>query len=149
MEIGPLEYVVMGLEDDRFTSDILPELNTIQQSGLIQVVDLLFVRKATDGAVTIQEVSELDEQEQQGYIALGENLGGVLTAQDVEQLAKDIPAGNEAVIVVLEHTWTLGLAQAVRQAGGVLFSGGMVSPESLKQVSAELAATAAKEAHHA
>jgi hypothetical protein len=41
MEIGPLEYVVLGFEDQKFTSEVLPELNAIQENGLIQVVDLL------------------------------------------------------------------------------------------------------------
>jgi hypothetical protein len=53
------------------------------------------------------------------------------------------------VIVLLEHTWTLGLADAVRRAGGVLFTGGIVTPEALAQLSAELATAEAKEAHHA
>lgn len=147
MEIGPLEYVVIGLEDDRFTSDILPELNAIQQNGLIRVVDLLFVSKDADGTVTVQEVSELSEEEQQAYTALAEDLAGLLTTQDVERLAGEIPVGSEAVVVLLEHAWTLGLAQAVRRAGGMLFTGGMVTPDALAQVSAELAA--AKEEHHA
>jgi hypothetical protein len=34
MEIGPLEYVVIGLKDDGFRNIILPELNMIQQSDL-------------------------------------------------------------------------------------------------------------------
>jgi len=147
MEIGPLEYVVIGLEDDRFTSDILPELGAIQQNGLIRVVDLLFVSKGAEGAVTVQEVSELSEEEQQAYTALAEDLTGLLTAQDIEHLAGEIPAGSEAVIVLLEHAWTLELAQAVRRAGGVLYTGGMIAPDALAQVSAELAA--AKEEHHA
>lgn len=147
MEIGPLEYLVIGLEDDRFTCDILPELNAIQQNGLIRVVDLLFVSKDADGIVTVQEVSELREEEQQVYANLARNLTGMLTAQDIERLAGGIPAGSEAIVVLLEHVWTLGLAQAVRQAGGILFTGGMVSPDVLAQVSAELAA--AKEEHHA
>jgi len=147
MEIGPLEYVVIGLEDDRFTSDILPELGAIQQNGLIRVVDLLFVSKGAEGAVTVQEVSELSEEEQQSYTALAEDLTGLLTAQDIEHLAGEIPAGSEAVIVLLEHAWTLELAQAVRRAGGVLYTGGMIAPDALAQVSAELAA--AKEEHHA
>jgi len=147
MEIGPLEYVVIGLEDDRFTSDILPELGAIQQNGLIRVVDLLFVSKGAEGAVTVQEVSELSEEEQQAYTALAEDLTGLLTAQDIERLAGEIPAGSEAVIVLLEHAWTLALAQAVRRAGGVLYTGGMIAPDALAQVSAELAA--AKEEHHA
>jgi len=147
MEIGPLEYVVIGLEDDRFTSDILPELGAIQQNGLIRVVDLLFVSKGAEGAVTVQEVSELSEEEQQAYTALAEDLTGLLTAQDIEHLAGEIPAGSEAVIVLLEHAWTLELAQAVRRAGGVLYTGGMIAPDALAQVSAELAP--AKEEHHA
>lgn len=147
MEIGPLEYVVIGLKDDQFASEVLPELNAIQEHGLIRVVDLVFVRKAADGTVTVQEVSELREEEQQSYAALAEELAGLLTTQDLEHLAKEIPSGSEAVIVLLEHTWTLGLAEAVRRAGGVLFTGGMVTPEALAQVSAELAA--AKEEHYA
>lgn len=147
MNIGPLEYVVIGLKDGRFRSSILPELNMIQQNGLIRVVDLLFVSKGADGTVTMQEVSELREEEQQAYTALMEDLTGLLTAQDIERLAGEIPADSEAVIVLLEHTWTLGLAEAVRRAGGVLFTGGMVTPDALAQVSTEL--VAAKEKHHA
>ena len=147
MEIGPLEYVVIGLQDGRFTRDILPELNVIQQHGLIRVVDLLFVSKDSDGKVTMQEVSELREEEQQMYADLAEDLAGLLTAQDIELLAEGMPAGSEAVVVVLEHAWTLELARAVRQAGGTLFAGGMVTPDALAQVSAKLAA--AKEEHDA
>lgn len=147
MEIGPLEYVVIGCENDHFTSEILPELNAIQEKGLIRVVDLLFVTKGADGAVTVQEVNELSEEEQQAYTALAEELAGLLMAQDVENLAGTISPGTEAVIVLLEHTWTLGLAEAVRRAGGMLFTGGMVTPDALAQVSAEL--VAAKEANHA
>ena len=147
MEIGPLEFVVIGLQDDRFRSSILPELNAIQQNGLIRVVDLLFVSKNADGAIQVQEVSEVSEEEQPAYTALAENLAGLLTTRDVEQLAREIPTASSAIVVLLEHAWTLGLAEAVRRAGGVLFTGGMIHPDALAQVSAEQATT--KEEHHA
>jgi hypothetical protein len=147
MEIGPLEYVVLGLKDGRFTSDILPELNAIQQNGLIRVVDLVFMGKDADGVVVVQEVSELGEEEQMAYADLVDNLAGLLSTQDLERLAREIPAGSEAVVVLLEHAWTLALARVVRQAGGVLFTGGMVTPDALTLVSADLAT--AKEEHHA
>ena len=54
MDIGSLEYVVISFEDDHFTHEIFPELNAIQEKGLIRVVDLLFVMKETDSTVTIQ-----------------------------------------------------------------------------------------------
>jgi Family of unknown function (DUF6325) len=147
MEIGPLEYVVLGFENGQFASIVLPELKDIGQSGLIRVVDLLFVSKATDGTVSLQEVSELGEEDQAAYEELADGLTGLLTAEDVERLAQELPAGTWAVIVVFEHRWTLQLAESVRSAGGVLFTGGMVASEALAQVSAELAA--AKEDSHA
>lgn len=149
MNIGPLEYVVIGYEDDHFTNEILPELNAIQASGLIRVVDLLFVSKAADGTVTVREVNELSEEDLQPYGSVVEDLTGLLTAEDVDRLAGTIPPGTSTVIVLLEHAWTLGLADAVRRAGGVLFTGGIVTPEALAQLSAELAAAEAKEERHA
>ncbi len=140
MNIGPLEYVVIGYEDDHFTSEILPALNTLQESDLIRVVDLVFVSTSGDGKVTVQEVSEFGEEEVRPFAGLLDDLAGWFTAEDVEHLAGAIPPGTSAVVVLLEHIWTIGLAEAVRKAGGMLFTGGMVTPEALAHVSAELAA---------
>ena len=147
MEIGPLEYAVLGFENGQFASIVLPELNAIQEPGLIRVVDLLFVSKDALGTVSMQEVSELGEDDLAAYEGLADDLAGLLTAEDVDRLAREIPSGTWAVIVVFEHRWTLQLADAVRRAGGVFFAGGMVAPEALEKVSAELAA--AKEDSHA
>ena len=147
MDIGSLEYVVIGFEDDQFTGEILPELNAIQEKGLIRVVDLLFVMKDTDGTVTVREVSELGDEELAAYDGIAGDLMGLFTAEDVEQLAEEIPPGTSAVVVLLEHTWAIGLTEAVRRAGGMLLTGGLVTPDALTQVRAELAA--AKEENHA
>ena len=147
MDIGSLEYVVIGFEDDQFTGEILPELNAIQEKGLIRVVDLLFVMKDKDGTVTVREVSELGDEELAAYDGIAGDLMGLFTAEDVEHLAEEIPPGTSAVVVLLEHTWAIGLTEAVRRAGGMLFTGGLVTPDALAQVRAELAA--AKEENHA
>lgn len=146
IDIGSLEYVVIGLQDQHFTNEILPELNAIQEHGLLRVIDLVFVSKAVDGTVTIQEINDLSEEEQQPYSNLREHFTGLLTTQDVEHLASEIPPGMLAIVVLLEHTWTISLAEAVRRAGGVLFTGGMVPSEAITQVHTELAA---KEEHYA
>jgi len=147
MDIGSLEYVVIGFEDDHFTDEILPELNAIQEKGLIRVVDLLFVMKDSDGTVTVREVSELGDEELAAYDGIAGDLMGLFTAEDVERLAEEIPPAISAVVVLLEHTWAVGLTEAVRRAGGMLFTGGLVTPDALAQVRAELAAV--KEENHA
>jgi len=140
MDIGSLEYVVISFEDDQFTNEILPELNAIQEKGLIRVVDLLFVMKETDSTVTIREVSELSDEELAAYDGIAGDLMGLFTAGDIERLAEEIPPGTSAVVVLLEHTWATGLTEAVRRAGGMLLTGGLVTPDALTQVRAELAA---------
>jgi len=146
MDIGPLEYVVIGFEDDHFTTEILPALKALQASRSIRVVDLLFLTKDAHGEVTLREVHELNEEDGPAFEELADDLAGWLTAEDIAKLAETLPLSASAVVVLLEHTWTLELAQAVRRAGGVLFTGGLVAPDALAQVSAELAA---KEESHA
>jgi hypothetical protein len=148
MDIGPLEYVVIGMKDQQLTPALVSELDAIQESGQIFVVDLILVTKAADGAVTMREMNELIEQAPGNFGSLAGNLKGLLTAQDIEQLAGQVPPAASAFVILFEHAWVIGLADAVRQAGGVVFSGGMVSHEVLAHVSLELAA-AGKEGKNA
>jgi Family of unknown function (DUF6325) len=147
MDIGPLEYIVIGVNDQQLTRELFSELNEIQETGMIRVVDLILVKKAADGGVVMQEVSELDEEESAVYAGVVDDLMGLLTTQDIEQLTAQIPPDTSALVILFEHTWVIGLTEAIRKAGGVVFTGGMVSHEAVAHVSAELAA--AKEAQDA
>jgi Family of unknown function (DUF6325) len=100
ISIGPLEYVVLGFEDHQFASEVLPELNAIQVSGLIRAVNLVFVGKETDGTVAVQEVSELSKEEFATDQGLADELAGLLTIEDIEHLTGQIPTGTSAVIVL-------------------------------------------------
>jgi hypothetical protein len=140
MEIGPLEFVVIGLQNQQLNRALITELDAIQESGQIYVVDLIFVTKGADGAVTMREMSELIEAEPANYGNIAGNLMGLLTKQDIEQLTEQVPADTSAYVILFEHAWVIGLAEAVRKGGGKVFSGGMVSHEVLARVSAELAA---------
>lgn len=144
-EFGPLEYIVLGFESGQFTNKVLPELNTLQKSGLIRVRDLVFIDKDVLESVSIQEISDLEDDDQAAYVDLADDLTGLLTEEDIERLTREIPAGSQAVLVLFEHCWTLPLASAVQKANGVIFAGGMVSHESWRQVRAEL--TAKEESH--
>jgi Family of unknown function (DUF6325) len=140
MNIGPLEYVVISTQDQQLSSELISELDAIQESGQIYVVDLIFVTKAADGAVTLREMSELIEKEPEKYGNIAGNLMGLFTAEDIEQLIGPIPPDTSVLVILFEHAWAIGLTEAVRKSGGVVFSGGIVSHEVLAHISAELAA---------
>ena len=140
MTIGPLEFVVIGCKGNQFTSEIVPELNSIQEKGLIRVVDLFFVRKDINGTVTVLEVNDLNDEELAAFDPIKEDLMGLLTPEDIVLLTEAIPPDTSAVIVLLEHAWIVKLADGINRAGAVLLAGGMVPQASMEQLEAELKA---------
>ncbi len=140
MTIGPLEFVVIGCKGHQFTSELVPELNSIQEKGLIRVVDLIFVRKDASGTVKVLEVHDLNDEELAAFDSIKENLLGLLTPQDIALLTEAIPPDTPAVIVLLEHAWLVRLAEGLNRADAVLLAGGMVPQAAMEQLEAELKA---------
>ena len=140
MTIGPLEFVVIGCKGNQFTNEIVPELNAIQEKGLIRVVDLFFVRKDVNGTVTGLEVKDLNDEELAAFDPIKDDLMGILTPEDIVLLTETVPAGTSAVIVLLEHAWLVTLNEGLNRAGAVLLAGGMVPQASMEQLEAELEA---------
>ena len=140
MTIGPLEFVVIGCKGHQFTSEIVPELNSIQEKGLIRVVDLFFVRKDVNGTVTVLEVNDLNDEELAAFDPIKEDLMGFLTPEDIVLLTEAIPPETSAVIVLMEHAWIVKLTEGLNRAGAVLLAGGMVPQASMEQLEAELKA---------
>jgi uncharacterized membrane protein len=140
MTIGPLEFVVIGCKGNQFTSEIVPELNSIQEKGLIRVVDLFFVRKDINGTITVLEVHDLNDEELAAFDPIKEDLMGLLTPEDIVLLTEAIPPDTSAVIVLLEHAWLVKLTDGLNRAGAVLLAGGMVPQASMEQLEAELKA---------
>jgi hypothetical protein len=140
MTMGPLEFVVIGCKGHQFTREIVPELNSIQEKGLIRVVDLFFVRKDVNGTVTVLEVNDLNDEELAAFDPIKEDLMGLLTPEDIVLLTETIPLDTSAVIVLLEHAWIVKLTKGLNRAGAILLAGGMVPQASMEQLEAELEA---------
>jgi len=140
MTLGPLEFVVIGCKGHTFTSEIVPELNAIQQKGLIRVVDLSFVRKDSNGTVSVLEVHDLNDEELALFDPIKEDLMGLFTPEDIARLTGVIPPDTSAVIVLLEHAWLVRLSEGLNRANATLLAGGMVPPTAMERLEAELKA---------
>ena len=140
MAIGPLEYIVIGCPANQFASEIAPELNSIQEQGFIQVVDLLFIRKDANNTVTVLEMKDLNDEELAAFGPIKDRLTGVITHEDIVKLSGAVPPDTSAAIVLLEHLWIGRLETAVTRASGVVYIGGMIPPTAHEQLELELAA---------
>jgi hypothetical protein len=135
---GPLEYVMIGFDGNRFTGEILPKLMEIERQGCVRVVDLVFTSKDETGDLTILEISDLSEEDAAAYEPLINEFYGLLTAEDLAEIAAELPDNTSAAVALFEHRWAMGLQWAVRAAGGQMLDSGFVNPETQAEVIAEV-----------
>ncbi len=145
MTLGPLEYLVVGFEGNRFTGQILRELRAAHDKGIIRVVDLLFLTKDASGNLAAMELSDLSGEEAEQLGPIAGDLLQVLEPDDVEAAASNIPKNSSAGLLLFEHTWAVGLKEAIMNAGGIPLAGGLVAPVVVQMLEAELAEAAAQE----
>jgi len=145
MTLGPLEYVLIGFEGNRFTGQILPELVAARDKGIIRVIDLLLILKDEHGNTAVMELSDLNSEETERLGPIASDLLEVLEQDDVEAVAGYLPNNSSAALLLIEQTWALGLKEAIMNAGGIPLDGGLVAPAVVQMLEAELAAEAAKQ----
>jgi uncharacterized membrane protein len=166
--IGPVQFVVIGLENASLKGQIARELHAASEKGAIRVLDALAIQKQQNGTIVSLGASDLSPDQRRvlgavvgglmGFGATGTDEGAEvgaelgadafakrdfgLTDEDIRGLGNDIPVGMTAVFVLFEHRWALHLKHALENAGGIVLAQGMVRPETLVAFGSDLAAAA-------
>ncbi|MGO9455872.1 MAG: DUF6325 family protein [Acidimicrobiales bacterium] len=124
MDIGPIEYIVVGFPDNKFNGEIAPELAKLIESRTVRILDLIFVAKDDVGDVVSFEFDQLDELV--GFADLEGEVGGVLSEEDIAYVGAQLEPGSSAALLVWEDLWAAPFAAAVLNSGGVLLEGGRI-----------------------
>ncbi|MGA5198436.1 DUF6325 family protein [Streptomyces exfoliatus] len=116
--VGPVDVAVVAFEGNRFNGKIAPALRDLQEAGTVRVLDLTFVRKDTDGSVTVVELgdAELDEE----FERVAETPFDLLSDEDLQAVADGLPPNSSAVIIAWENAWAARLADAIADSEGRL-----------------------------
>jgi uncharacterized membrane protein len=160
-EFGPVQMLVLGCDQARFTGEILPELRRLTDEGLVRLVDLLVVTKK-DGEIVSLQASDLPPDEATAFGALigaliglgaeGEDGamagaiagaaaledGHVLGEEDAWFLADAIPDDAWAAIALIEHRWAIPLRDKIVSAGAFPLADEWIHPADLVALGTEL-----------
>jgi uncharacterized membrane protein len=60
--------------------------------------------------------------------------------EDIEEIAAEVPNNSSALIMLVEHLWSLPFKQAIINADGRLIGNWIIQPEMLVEMGAELEA---------
>jgi hypothetical protein len=119
-EIGPVDYAIIAFPGNRFRGEIAPAIAELIEAGTIRVIDITFVGKNADGEAVALELTELDPDVQAGLENLGIEVSGLFSEEDLMAAAEELEPDTSAVLLVWENVWARKVAQAMRDAGGIL-----------------------------
>jgi uncharacterized membrane protein len=137
MSIGPVEYVIIGFPGNKFTGDIAPELVKLVESGVIRLVDLVFIMKDEAGEVAIIEIDE--DEAFAAFGTIDAEVGGFIGDEDIAHAAAAIEPGSSVLLILWEDVWATPLVDAIRASGGVLIEGSRIPRELIDAAEAIVA----------
>ncbi|MET8947168.1 DUF6325 family protein [Streptomyces sp. NPDC004542] len=128
-EMGPVDYLIVEFPGNRRTGEGLPLLVDLVERGIIRIIDLVFVRKETDGTVAALELREIgDEIDLTAFEGVS---CGVLDQSDLDDAGAALEPGSTAAILVYENVWAAPLARALRRGGAQLVASGRIPVQAL------------------
>lgn len=146
MTLGPIEIVVIGFEDGEFKGEIVSQLNSLVEAGTISIIDGVFVRRDSDEDVAYVELDQVGADSEAARLAdLLDRVEGLVSEEDVDELAAELPVGGAAAMLVFEHTWMKPLRDAIVGAGGELIDTIRVPGPVVQEVLDEIAALESEE----
>ena len=170
LSFGPLQLLVVGFPDlDHFTGRIAREMAALRGRGMIRVLDARMLSRHPDGTITETDLNAVIGEEAGSQYRPVAHLFGLnghaeangdgngmtpetfartagFAIDDVRRLTDEIAAGEHAAVVLVEHVWAGALRSGIRAANGLLIGQGMLTPEVMMIVGAELQAKADAEA---
>jgi hypothetical protein len=115
---SPVEYLVVEFPGNQFNGDVAPALAELIEAGIVRLLDLLFVTKDAAGEVAWFELGEVDSAVAQAFDALEGTVGGLVSEEDVAEVAASLPDDCSAAILVWENVWAERFVNAVRASKG-------------------------------
>jgi hypothetical protein len=140
--LGPIDYIAVSFKGNNFDGSILKELEKAAESGVIRLIDLLFIVKDQDGQVTMAEVQNQEDDLKEVAKVLGHTDElPLLTEGDVEKLGARMQNDTSAGVLVIEQLWAKGLKKALLDKGAELLDEGRIHPDKIAADIEELEAS--------
>jgi hypothetical protein len=129
-DLGPIDFLIIEWPGRQPSGEAAPHLVDLVERGIIRVLDLVFVTKDEEGAVSGVEISDLGEQVEELKVFEGAS-SGLISDEDRSEAGEALEPGTSAALLVYENRWAGPFAAAVRRSGGQLVANGRIPVQSL------------------
>ena len=123
-----IECIVVAVPDTRSVASVSAALAELAKNAAIRILDLVAVtRSPGSGETIVLEIEDLDGAPARALVE--ENVGVLLSDNDIALASAALLAGSAGIIVVVEDRWAQTLSSAAQRAGGRVIGGGRI-PQS-------------------
>jgi uncharacterized membrane protein len=137
MPIAPAEYIVITFPGNQFKGEIAPAIAKLVESGTVHILDLVFVKKDADGAVSAFEFDDLPEGA--AFSDIDGDADGLFSDADIEAAADALEPSSSALFIMWEDLWAAELGEAIDRAGGELLLGERIPRQAIEAALASAA----------
>jgi hypothetical protein len=130
-ESGPIDYLVVEFPGNKMTGEGLPLLVELVDSGIIRILDLVFVRRELDGSIQALEVADFDGDGELDLAVFEGAASGLLGQDDINEASSVLEPGSSAGILVYENVWAAPFAAALRRGGAQLVASGRIPVQAI------------------
>ena len=130
-EMGPIDYLVIEFPGGRLNGEGLPLLVDLADRGIIRILDLLFIRKLSNGSVVRIDLTAISGDDVTELSVFDGASSGLFDQDDINATAGVIEPGSIAGMIIYENHWAAPLATALRRGGALMVTGGRIPVQSL------------------
>ncbi len=141
-QMGPVEFLLLGFQGNRFNGGIAPALADLVSDGLVRLLDVAVVMKDAEGEVLILELGELPTDVAEAVRQIAGEDRGLLSEEDLLEVAQTLAPETTVAALLVEHLWAGRFAKAVRAAGGELLAARRIPGDLVDEARETLAAVA-------
>jgi Family of unknown function (DUF6325) len=134
---GPIDYIIVGFEGNRFDGSVLRALAEAIDNGVIALIDLAVVAKDANGTVSKLNIAEVGDSYAVDFVQKYQVADDDVTTEDIDEVADLLENNCAAGMLVVEQLWAKPLKKALIAANGVLLAEGRIHPDAALELEKE------------
>ncbi len=120
MTYGPIDFIALEFEGNKFKGDILASLLELVEQKIVRVIDLVVIIKDEDGEIMVREMQQLDNEFVSIFDPENVTAHGMITEADIEMVGESLANNTSAAVLLFENLWAVKFKEALIEADGRL-----------------------------
>jgi hypothetical protein len=127
---GPIDYIIVGFEGNKFDGSILKSIADSIDKGVIDLIALAIITKDESGNVAMLDIANLGDSYAVEFAAKYKVSSDSIKQDDIDETSEILENNTSAGLLIIEQLWAKPLKKSLLDANGVLIAEGRIHPDA-------------------